>query len=67
MCSSDLFPSHDTDANIASDTKTIAINADNIAKKIVSDSHNKQFVGEEDVEKENKKINSTVKNSKKRK
>ena len=50
-------------ANIASDTKTIAINADNIAKKIVSDSHNKQFVGKEDVEKENKKINSTVKNS----
>ncbi|MBK6303793.1 MAG: MCP four helix bundle domain-containing protein [Arcobacter sp.] len=43
-------------ANIASDTKTIAINADNIAKKIVSDSHNKQFVGKEDVEKENKKI-----------
>ncbi|MGJ0330770.1 methyl-accepting chemotaxis protein [Aliarcobacter cryaerophilus] len=50
-------------ANIASDTKTIAINADNIAKKIVSDSHNKQFVGKEDVEKENKEINSTVKNS----
>ena len=50
-------------ANIASDTKTIAINADNIAKKIVSDSHNKQFVGKEDVEKENKKINSTFKNS----
>ncbi|MGJ0341243.1 methyl-accepting chemotaxis protein [Aliarcobacter cryaerophilus] len=50
-------------ANIASDTKTIAINADNIAKKIVSDSNNKQFVGKEDVEKENKKINSTVKNS----
>ncbi|QNM87911.1 HAMP domain-containing methyl-accepting chemotaxis protein [Aliarcobacter cryaerophilus] len=50
-------------ANIASDTKTIAINADNIAKKIVSDSHNKQFVGKEDVEKENKKINSTVKSS----
>ncbi|MGJ0339245.1 HAMP domain-containing methyl-accepting chemotaxis protein [Aliarcobacter cryaerophilus] len=50
-------------ANIASDTKTIAINADNIAKKIVSDSHNKQFVGKEDIEKENKKINSTVKNS----
>ncbi|MGJ0328331.1 methyl-accepting chemotaxis protein [Aliarcobacter cryaerophilus] len=50
-------------ANIASDTKTIAINADNIAKKIVSDSHNKQFVGKEDVEKENKKINSIVKNS----
>ncbi|MGJ0299681.1 HAMP domain-containing methyl-accepting chemotaxis protein [Aliarcobacter cryaerophilus] len=42
-------------ANIASDTKTIAINADNIAKKIVSDSHNKQFVGKEDVEKEYKK------------
>ncbi|PRM99057.1 HAMP domain-containing methyl-accepting chemotaxis protein [Aliarcobacter cryaerophilus] len=50
-------------ANIASDTKTIAINADSIAKKIVSDSHNKQFVGKEDVEKENKKINSTVKNN----
>ena len=29
---------------------------DNIAKKIVSDSHNKQFVGKEDVEKENKKL-----------
>ncbi|PRM89833.1 chemotaxis protein [Aliarcobacter cryaerophilus] len=50
-------------ANIASDTKTIAMNADSIAKKIVSDSHNKQFVGKEDVEKENKKINSTVKNN----
>ncbi|AYJ80899.1 chemotaxis protein [Aliarcobacter cryaerophilus ATCC 43158] len=50
-------------ANIASDTKSIAINADNIAKKIVSDSNNKQFVGKEDVEKENKKINSTVKNN----
>ena len=46
-------------ANIASDTKTIAINADNIAKKIVSDSHNKQFVGKEDVEKENKKSNTS--------
>ncbi|MGJ0319569.1 HAMP domain-containing methyl-accepting chemotaxis protein [Aliarcobacter cryaerophilus] len=50
-------------ANIAANTKEIAISADNIAKKIVSDSHNKQFVGKEDVEKENKKINSTVKNS----
>ncbi|MGJ0455536.1 methyl-accepting chemotaxis protein [Aliarcobacter cryaerophilus] len=46
-------------ANIASDTKTIAINADNIAKKIVSDSHNKQFVGKEDVEKEYKKSNTS--------
>ena len=46
-------------ANIASDTKTIAINADNIAKKIVSDSHNKQFVGKEDVEKEYKKNNTS--------
>ena len=46
-------------ANIASDTKTIEINADNIAKKIVSDSHNKQFVGKEDVEKEYKKSNTS--------
>jgi methyl-accepting chemotaxis protein len=47
-------------ASIAAHTKSIATNADMVAKKIVSDSKSKEFIGKQEIENEYKKSNVKI-------
>ncbi|MDX4061260.1 methyl-accepting chemotaxis protein [Aliarcobacter skirrowii] len=50
-------------ASIAAHTKSIATNADMVAKKIVSDSKSKEFIGKQEIENEYKKSNVKIEKS----
>ncbi|MDX4070314.1 methyl-accepting chemotaxis protein [Aliarcobacter skirrowii] len=50
-------------ASIAAHTKSIATNADAVAKKIVSDSKSKEFIGKQEIENEYKKSNVKIEKS----
>ncbi|RXJ97033.1 chemotaxis protein [Arcobacter sp. AHV-9/2010] len=50
-------------ASIAAHTKSIATSADTVAKKIVSDSKSKEFIGKQEIENEYKKSNVKIKKS----
>ncbi|MFA5721047.1 MAG: methyl-accepting chemotaxis protein [Aliarcobacter sp.] len=50
-------------ASIAAHTKSIATNADVVAKKIVSDSKSKEFIGKQEIENEYKKSNVKIEKS----
>ncbi|PWE22658.1 HAMP domain-containing methyl-accepting chemotaxis protein [Aliarcobacter skirrowii] len=54
-------------ASIAAHTKSIATNADMVAKKIVSDSKSKEFIGKQEIENEYKKSNVKIEKSENKK